>query len=166
MFYLDMPPVDSVQHVPMIVAEATVQQPVHAKVDHVIGVCQLIENPPIPEYTAVNTVNVLGDVSVYLLRFENKNLWLSGTVNILQNPKHGSLEMGERGADFHPVPDYYGSDSTTFLVNANGLVIKVKYDIKILQNVPGGTEGFDPYEDKKYCPNGAYWTIPNTADEG
>jgi len=157
---IDLPPDVPPQYAPVIIAQATQTQQGDTKTDRTIGVCQLIENPPIPPTTAVNSFTPLGSASVFLEKQEHRKLdWSSWKVTVLQGPEHGTLEMGTRGGRYHPAPDYRGPDRATFLVQIGNLKVKVLYFFKVQFGGFGGTEGYDPYLDKKNCPQGRLWKI-------
>jgi hypothetical protein len=60
---------------------------------------------------------------------------------------------------YHPTPDYYGQDRATMFVEIGSRKVKVIYFFNVMQRVVSGNEGYDPYEDKKLCPNGIFWKI-------
>jgi len=167
MFVMDMPDVPP-QYAPVVIAQASQAQKGDAKTDRTIGVCHLIQNPPIPALTAVNSLSPLGEASVYLENHEHLKLdWKSWKVSLLQGPEHGTLEMGERGGRYHPTPDYFGPDRATLLVEIGGHKVKVIYFFNVLEGVPGGTDEGDPHDDKEYCPQGKgrVWKISLNPDD-
>lgn len=158
----DMPQ-DVPQYSPIVLVEASQAQQSVSTSSGTIGVCHLIQNPPVPPLTAVN---VLAPV---------EELWNSSTeqerpvgtkdaamktakVSLVQKPKHGELKVEENiYYRYHPAPDYYGLDSATLLVEMGGKKVNVIYSFKIGSSSWGGTEGYDPYEDNKNCPKGRVW---------
>ena len=176
MFVMDMPDVPP-QYAPVVIAQAPQAQPPalqgSAKVDRTIGVCHLIQNPPIPPLTAVNAMSPVTAVWGYLQtqeQFTSKQLtpgmFNTAKASVLQGPEHGTLK-GEWGQNYryHPTPDYSGQDRATLLVEMGGLKVKVMYFFKVGRSAWGGTEGYDPYQDKKLCPKGPMWKISlNPAD--
>jgi len=151
---------------PMIVAQASQAQISNAETERIIGVCQLIQNPPIPPLTAVNAMSPVRSVSIYYRRFEHRELGLDGKVGVLKGPEHGELKE-EWGGNYryNPAPSYYGPDGATLLVEIGGRKVKVVYFFKVQPGPPGGTEGYDPYRDKQNCPNGEMWKISLSPDD-
>ncbi len=170
MFVMDMPDVPP-QYAPVIIAQAvqTQQQAPEGskKVDRTIGVCHLIENPSNPPGTAVNVINPLRATNAYVDRVEHREIGLDGKVTVLQGPKHGTLEYlgGEGYFVYRPTPDNFGSDRATFLVEIDGRKIKVVYHFKVTSEAGGGTDGYDPYMQKKNCPKGDVWKISLNPDD-
>src|SRR5258708_761129 len=123
---VDMPDVSS-QYAPVMIAQASRATQDKSTTDRTIGICHLIENPPVPPETAVNGLRPLGPLS-------GDSLYV-------------------------PTPDYHGPDRATLLVEIGGRIVRAIYFFNVMQSVPGGTEGYDPYDDKKYCPKGAMWKI-------
>lgn len=157
MFVPDMPPEVPPQYTPVLIAQAAPAD----QTTRTIGVCHLIQNPPEPSGTAVNSLSPLTTVYTYFKWFEQRELGLEGKVTLLQGAAHGALEGDDRGSwGYFPItPDYHGPDHATFLVEVGGYKFKVMYGFNVLAHVPSGTEGYDPYEDKEYCPNGEFWRI-------
>ncbi|SRR6266487_272193 len=156
---IDIPDV-SPQYTPVVIAQASQTEKGESNAGRTIGVCHLVENPPIPPGTAVNVISPLGSVSVYLQKEEHRTLdWKSSKVSVLQGPGHGELRVTPSGKyRYSPAPDYYGQDRASLLVEIGGRTVKVIYFFNVLRTV-GGTEGYDPYDDKKYCPKGEMWKI-------
>ncbi len=159
----DLPP----QYAQVMIVQAGAAKQGAAKTDRTIGVCHLIENPPIPPGTAVNAMSPLGSVSDYFWKVERLGVGLNGKVNILDGPKHGELGVTPSGNyRYFPASDYYGPDRATMLVEIGGRKVKAIYFFNVMQRVPGGTEGYDPYEDKKLCPQGRrMWKISLYTDD-
>ena len=137
-----------------------------ASTNRTIGVCHLIDNPGNP----LSGVNAVGprEVAWDFLR-QNERPAPTGTiddavkaakVSILQGPKHGELKP-EEGVDYryHPAAGYFGEDRVTFLVEIAGYKVKILLFLKVGTGSWGGTDGYDPYEDKKNCPQGGIWKI-------
>src|SRR5712691_3535182 len=154
MLVMDMPDLPP-QYAQEVVAQASQTKKSDSKTDRTIGICHLIENPPMPPGTAVNAMSPLGSVSDYFRKVERLGVGLNGKVNILDGPKHGELRVTPSGNyRYFPASDYYGPDRATLLVEIGGRKVKAVYFFNVMQSVPGGTEGYDPYEDKKFCPKG------------
>jgi hypothetical protein len=153
MFVMDVPDVTPL-HSPMVIAQASQKS---AKIDRTIGICHLLQNPPIPPDTAVNVISPARSVNLYFDRKERRWVGLSGKVTVLEGPKHGKLEAISDGAySFVPVPDYYGADRATLLVEIGGLKVKAIYFFNV-KDVVGGNDAYDPY--MQHCPKGRYWKI-------
>jgi hypothetical protein len=166
---MDMPDVPP-QYAPVVIAQAPQAQPPTqqdgVKIDRTIGVCHLIQNPPIPPGTAVNVISPLGSTSDYFNKLEQRWVGLEGKVTVLQGPEHGALEdVGSGYFGYQPTPDYRGPDRATLLVDIGGLKVKVMYFFKVEASAWGGTEGYDPYEDKDNCPQGRMWKISLNPDD-
>ncbi|HYS56876.1 MAG TPA: hypothetical protein VEM34_01925 [Burkholderiales bacterium] len=161
---IDMPDV-SPQYAPVVIAQASQTKKGESNAGRTIGICHLIENPPMPPETAVNAMSPVRAVSIYFSRVEHEQVGLTGEVSVLEGPKRGELEA-ERGGNYRyrPTRDYYGQDRATLLVEIAGRTVQVIYFFNVLQRV-GGTDGYDPYDDKKYCPKGKRWKISLNPDE-
>ena len=131
-----------------------------AKIERTIGVCHLIQNPPIPSGTAVNSLSPITSVWSYLKHQEilspeqlTDEMFNTAKVTMLQGAKHGTLEyLGEGFFVYRPTSGYYGSDRATLLVEIGGYKVKAMYFFKVGTSAWGGTEGYDPYLDKENCP--------------
>ncbi len=157
---LDLPPAVPPQYEPVVIAQSSQAQKAGSKGERTIGVCHLIQNPPIPPGTAVNVISPLRAAKHYMNTFENQYPQLKGTVSIMLGPEHGELKVTPSGNyRYYPIPDYQGSDRATLLVHIGDFKVKAMYYFKIGPGAPGGTEGYDPYEDKENCPKGHYWKI-------
>ncbi len=169
---IDLPPDVPPQYAPVVIAQVS-QAKDPAKIDRTIGVCHLIENPPVPPGTAINALSPVTSVWGYLQRQERltpeqltDEMFNTAKATILQGAEHGTLEyLGEGYFVYRPASGYYGSDRATLLVEIGGLKVKVLYFFNVMLGVPGGTEGYDPYEDKKYCPKGGMWKISLSPDD-
>lgn len=164
---LDLPPDVPPQYAPIVVAEAKQETK-----ERTIGVCKLIESRPESRLSAVNSVDVLGIVWGYLGGKERIALqeadFHAAKAALLQAPKHGTLDWDEPSQTAGYTPDvlnFDGSDQATFLVKMAEHKVTVKYFIKVMPNVPGSGEEYDPYGDKRFCPNGHVWKIALTLDE-
>ncbi len=164
MFVMDMPDIPP-QHAQVVVAQASQTKKGGSKTGHAVGVCHLIQNPPMPPETAVNAISPLASASDYLQTREPKALdWKSSKVSISQGPANGKLEdEGTGNYRYTPTPDYYGQDRATLLIEVSGLTVRVVYFFNVMRIV-GGTDGYDPYEDKKNCPKGEMWKISLSTD--
>lgn len=151
---------------PVVVASASQLEEGNRRYDYTIGVCHLIQNPPSPPTTAVNSISPLGWVSDYLEKKEHKKLnWKSWNVVVLKQANHGDIEGNERGAfGYFPTSEHHGHDNATLAVQVGDVKVKAIYFFKLMSTV-GGTDGYDPYEDKENCPNGKVWKIsPETSN--
>lgn len=159
----DVPPIQS----PMLVAAApdakTITQTASAKGNRTIGVCHLAENPLDRVFMAQNSFNPAVSVWNYLERKEGLKLeesaYLNAKVVLLQGPTHGSFANEGTSYKYQPIASFFGADRATFQVEIGGWRVKAHYHFGVHKNVPGGTEGYDPYLDKEFCPNGRYWKI-------
>lgn len=151
MFVPDVPPEMPIQSTPVIIAEATSVE----KMARTIGVCHLIENPPASGVTAVNSFSPLAAVNIYFDWFERQEIGLSGKVTLLQRAAHGDLKAdSNQDYRYHPVADYYGSDSAIFLVEIGDYRVTLVYGFNVVDSAGG-----DAYQYKKFCPNGEFWKI-------
>ncbi len=164
----DLPPDIPPALPPMLVAEIpkanTETRKDKAEAKRTIGICHLANNPADRVFMAENVIDPAASVWQYLEKVEKRKIaesaYLKANATILQNPLNGSFK-GEGGNyyTYMPVPNYFGVDRATFLVVIGGWQVKAHYYFRILKNGPGGTEGYDPYMDKEFCPNGRYWKI-------
>lgn len=134
-----------------------------------IGSCSLIQNPATQWASAENGNSPIGTVNNYFFLKEKREVGLTGKVQLVEAPAHGSLQRipdypEEWAFRYLPQADYEGPDRATFLVEIAGQKVKLVYFFKVMNGVPGGTDGYDPYRDKKLCPKGAYWKISSTFD--
>jgi hypothetical protein len=169
MFVMDMPDVPP-QYAPVVIAQAPQAhpqaQPGSVKFNRTIGVCQLVSSSPDWQMTAVNGMSPLLAVSAYFENLEQKQVGLEGKVTLLQGPEHGELEdEGGLYYSYHSKADYEGPDRATFLVEIGGYKVKAEYYFKVAPKGVGGTEGYDPYEDRKNCPKGELWKISLNPDD-
>ncbi len=162
------------QYAQLMIVQASQSQKTPAKADRTIGLCHLIENPPIPPETAVNIISPALSTLTYLERRERlkrevitAEMYNAAKISISQGPAHGKLQnVGSDAYAYVPTPDYYGQDRATVLVEVGGRTAKLIYFFNVMQSVPGGTEGYNPYEDKKLCSKGRYWKISLLNDTG
>jgi len=162
----DMPP----QYTPVVIAQASQAKQANATTDRTIGVCHLIENPPIPSGSAVNAISPVTTVWEYLKKQERltpkqltDEMFKAAKTSVLQGPGHGTLQDEGGGYyGYHPAPDYFGQDRSTLLVEIGGLKVKAMYFFNVLHGVGGGDQ--DPYKDKKNCPKGEMWKISLSTD--
>ncbi len=128
-----------------------------------IGVCHLAANPVNRVFTAVNTLNPAVAVWDYLERTEKQKIdeadYLKAKVTVLQGPGHGTFANEGTTYTYQPDANFFGNDRATFLVEIGRWKIKAHHYFNVLKEVPGGTEGFDPYDDKRFCPYGRDWKI-------
>lgn len=177
LFGMDVPPDIPATYAPIVIAQAPKMQPqTHpptigsAIVERTIGVCQLIENPPIPSGTAANGISTATAVWGYLQTAEKRpakelteDMFSSAKTTLLDGAKHGKLEhLGNGEFYYHPAPDYFGTDRATVLVEMGTYKVKVLIHIKVL---PRTEIGGRMYENKNNCPKGELWKISFTPDE-
>src|SRR6267378_1672184 len=137
---VDMPDVSS-QYALVMIAQASRATQDKSTTDRTIGICHLIENPPVPPETAVNVISPLGSISDYFQNSERLALGLRGKVSVLEGPKHGQLRGPLSGDSLYvPTPDYHGPDRATLLVEIGGRIVRAIYFFNVMQSVPGGTE--------------------------
>ena len=142
------------------------------KIDRTIGVCHLINNPPLPPLTAANVISPTGSVWSYLQR-ENlipeqltDEMFSTAKATLLQGAGHGELKVTASGNyRYHPTPDYLGTDRATFLVEMGGYKVKVVYHFQMISGGLDEKDGPGSYEDKKNCPNGEEWKISLNPDD-
>ena len=151
------------QTAPVVIAMASQPKKDATKIDHTIGICHLIENPA-GSPSAVNSLSPVTAVKIYLWNLEHRAIdkadLKDAKVSLLQSPKHGVLEFfeGTQSAGYLPSSiDYRGPDQATVLVEIGDRKVKVRYFFNVMQSTPPGTEGYDPHEDKKLCPQGKGW---------
>ncbi len=161
MFVADLPPDVPAQYAPIIVAQVKPAQSGATNINRTVGVCQLVENQEGSRLSAVNGFEPIRALNIYFSWVEHREVGLQGTVTLLQTPTHGTVEGDSNGAYLYIPSDlaYQGPDKATFLVEIGGIKAKVVYYFQVLPGVGGGTEGSDPYDDKKLCPKGEYWKI-------
>jgi hypothetical protein len=172
MFVMDVPPDVPAMYAPLVIAQAPKTQPAtapaaagSAMVERTIGVCQLIENPPIPAMTAANSSAVSMAAWSYLTSVEkvklSEDLVESAKTTLLVGAQHGEFKE-EWGGNYryHPTPGYYGTDRATVLVEMGNYKVKVVIHIKVL----APTEGND-YQNKRLCPKGELWKISVSPDD-
>ena len=56
-------------------------------------------------------------------------------------------------------------DRATVLVEIGGYKVKVLYFFKVMQSVAPGSQEYDPYQDKKNCPQGEKWRMSLNPDD-
>jgi hypothetical protein len=171
MFAMDVPPDVPAMYAPVVIAQAQKSQPATAgstAAVRTIGVCQLIENPPIPPMTAANVAAPAMTTWSYLTSVEkvklSEDLAETAKTTLLDGAKHGVLvEEGGGYYRYDPTPGYYGTDRATVLVEMGNYKVKVVIHFKVMQPGIGGTEGYDPYMQKENCPKGPQWKISQIA---
>jgi VCBS repeat-containing protein len=166
MFVMDVPPDVPAMYAPVVIAQASATQldtsPAaagSATAERTIGVCQLIENPPVPAMTAANVAAPAMAAWSYLTSVEKvklpEGLAETAKTTLLDGAKHGVLvQEGGGYYRYDPTPGYYSTDRATVLVEMGNYKVKVVIHIKVL----APTEGND-YENKQLCPNGELWKI-------
>jgi hypothetical protein len=175
MFVMDVPPDVPAMYAPVVIAQTPKTQSAtapaaagSAMVERTIGVCQLIENPPIPPLTAANAMSPITSVWGYLQTVEKltskqltDEMFLSAKATLLEGAKHGELKVTPSGNyRYYPTPDYFGTDRATVLVEMGNYKVKVVIHIKVL----APTEGND-YQNKRLCPKGELWKISLNPDD-
>jgi len=127
--------------------------------DYTIGICTLVENPPIEREKIGTAMAPIGFTSAYLENNEKLKLdWSHWSVNIINMPAYGTIETDRLGS-LRYIPSnhkYFGPDQAVLLVKIGHLKIKAIHDIKLMP-VIGGTDGYDPY--KEHCINGVVWKM-------
>src|SRR6266702_4641231 len=163
-FAMDIPDMPR-QHAPLVIAQASQSRQGSAITDRTIGVCHLIENPPVPPGSAVNGISPALSVWTYFGKQERltpeqltADMYKAAKVTLVQRPDHGELRVTPSGNyRYFPAPTYYGSDRATLLVEIGGWTVKTIYFFNVLHSVGGGDQ--DPYKDKENCPKGEMWKI-------
>ncbi len=152
MFIPDMPPEFPQQDVPVMMAETANKK----SGLRVIGQCAPIGTGESgilfqPERTA----------SLYFKWFEDKEIGIEGNTTLVNGPEHGTLNNYTKGKwEYTLTEGYLGLDNVTFLVEIDGYRVKLIYGVNSVDyNASGGTEGYDPLEDPRFCPNGFFWKI-------
>ncbi len=162
---IDMPDAPP-QYAPIVlIAQASQAQNGDAKTDRTIGVCHLIENPPIPPGSAVNAISPVTTVWGYLEKQERltpeqlrAEMFKTAKTSVLHGSGHGELRGTPSGNyRYFPASNYFGPDRATLLVEIGGRKVKVIYFFHVLHGVGGGDQ--DPYMDRKNCPQGELWKI-------
>ena len=180
MFTIDMPD-QSYAHAPVVVAQASSPQTATQKLNRTIGVCHLASNAPDDQRLAGNVISPAQSVARYFRKIgrpEFEDMVTTSKVTMLKAPTVGELndmgsivyedgrpiDTGIRQFRYLAVPDYEGTDKATFLVEIGGLKVKVVYRFVVANSGWGGTDGYDPFEDRQYCPNGRAWRISSLSD--
>lgn len=170
MFVMDMPDIPP-QYAPVVTAQASQGQHGNATADRTIGVCHLIENRPESRLSAVNSMEPIAAAWSYFKRQEHHVIsdaeFKAAKLSLLQAPTHGTLEIDSTGgaAYFPTTHDYFGPDRATVLVEIGGYKVKVLYFFKVMQSVAPGSQEYDPYQDKKNCPQGEKWRMSLNPDD-
>jgi len=173
MFVMDLPDVPP-QYAPVVIAEAKQAQKGIANTERTIGVCHLIDAQPESRLSAYNSMSPVLGVWDYLKKQERLTpeqltveMFNAAKVSVLQAPAHGELkDVGYQSFSYYlATPNYRGPDHATLLVEIGAYKVNVLYFFNVLGGVPGGTDNYDPYEDKKLCPNGAVWKISLNPDD-
>lgn len=155
MFPLDLPPAMPSHHTPVLIAQAPQAQNGTEPITRTIGVCFPVENPsPMPGggLSAMNAVEPVLGVKIYMSSFENKTLTGPSAVTVLEPPKHGQLrdggtfviedgqrvDTGESHYAYVPDSGFTGEDTAKLLVEIDGHLITVvcvfHVDIEINDN--------------------------------
>lgn len=144
----------------------------HGSVDYSIGACQLIQNPPTPP-ASTNTMSPVLLVWSYLKNTEKLSpkqltaeMYNAASFKMLEAPKYGKLvlEEGIQAAEYIPIDqNYIGNDRASIIVKFGNYNVKVTFFFKLMKDLPIGSHGYDPYEDKNNCPNGTVWKISYSA---
>ena len=139
---VDMPNLQP-QYAQVMIVQAAKQGA--AKADRTLGVCQVIENPPVVPGSAVNSIDPIGWVKIYFSADEKRNIEGPGRVSVLRNPTHGTLTADDQGNYLYlPVSGYLGKDSATLLVEMGGLKIRVVYSFHVVKMINQDTEKLCP----------------------
>ena len=137
--------------------------------DYTIGVCALIENPPIPPHSAVNGISPVLITWSYLtkkLKISPESItaemYNNAKVNVLKKPVYGELDFDKAKQNAAYIPnskDFYANDSSTLSLSLGHYKVQLLYSFKVLGNVPQSNEEYDPYYDINNCPNGRIWKM-------
>jgi hypothetical protein len=136
-----------------------------------IGYCM-----PVPTFQAPPPIKQQGEYSLSLLAaaqnyfdlFEHKTVNATGTVALLESPKHGSL-IDDTGGDYRYLPNsnYLGKDSATFLVDLGGRKVKVVVFFHVTDGPvypgPDTADGGAAYN--ALCKQGAVWKISSLSPD-
>lgn len=174
MFVMDVPPDVPPLYAPIVVAEAA-QAKDPARTDRSLGVCHLIDNRPEQRLSAINSLGPVGEAWAYFKKREgNIKLeeadYYAAKMTLLQAPEYGELRLHEstQSGRYYPSnSNYVGPDRATVLVEIGKYKVKVLYFFNILPSVGGGTDGYNPHDDKQYCPQGKgrVWRISLNPDD-
>jgi hypothetical protein len=165
MLAMDMPDVPP-QYAQVMLVQASKSQQAMPKYDRVIGVCQVIQNPPHPDYpqgSAVNSVSPIHALRNYFVQREKRKLVGPSTVTVLEMPEHGELkdegtfvlrrgalvDTGERRYTYLAELEYLGTDSIVLLVEIAGMKIKVVYSFYVVESI-------DNYTSENFCGRSRY----------
>src|SRR6266568_2525968 len=142
---VDMPDLQP-QYAQVMIVQAGATKQGAAKTDRTLGVCQVIENPPmIPGGSAVNSINPIGWVKIYFSADEKRNVEGPGRVSVLRNPAHGTLAADDQGHYLYlPASGHLGKDSATLLVEMGGLKVRVVYSFQVVKMINQDTEKLCP----------------------
>lgn len=142
MLPLDIPNVPPQYSAPMLAQAGQVQQQSHAEFDRTIGVCQLVSNPAVrPKFPGIllstNNLSPIGDARNFVVNLEHESFhWETAQSSVLQGPVHGRLQSVEkRGLVLlYYISDsgYFGTDTLSFRITADGMKLKVVYDIHVV----------------------------------
>lgn len=140
--------------------------------ERTIGRCHLASSRPDDRLSAVNSLSPVGMVWGYFREKEQlilkEDKYHAAKMTLLESPKHGELELHQptqSAGYFSNVPNFEGTDQATVLVEIGGYKVKVKYFIKVMLGVGGGSDQGTPYDDKRNCPNGEMWKISLSLEE-
>jgi Bacterial Ig-like domain (group 2) len=144
------------------------QRPVQGKVarnDCVsFGECMLIDGGS-TFYSADYFLSPGTGAHLYLRDFQKQNVPSDGKVRVVVQPRSGEITYQGRGNYlYRPNKQFRGFDSAVFVVEVQGMELTNHVWLNVLGSGVGGTDGYDPYEDKKYCPRGAFWPITSAND--
>ena len=141
---------EPLKYAPLKTVQASEVQQAAESVNRTIAICHLMENPPTPPGTAVNSISPIGSLKFYFKLQEHQVVEDASKVTVLQNPAHGTLkDVGSESYRYYPAPGYIGQDSATLLVEMGGYKIKVIYSFHVLP----GPIGDDTLDYERLCPN-------------
>lgn len=168
MFDVNLAPDVSAQPATVVVAQAKPAQKGKAvSAQRTIGICQLVESHPDSHVYAYNVIGPARAVRSYVSQVERRPVGRQGKIDIVQMPAQGDLRVTPSGNyRYFPLPNYYGEDRATLLVGIGNRKIRVTYFFNVLPKVPAAGKGYDPYRDRKLCPNGKRWKISLGSGEG
>ena len=141
-------------------AHGTAERMTVQKVDVVIGICHLSENPFDPR-SAVSVMGVVDEAVWYLKKREDPKTKDQARVTVLQMPKHGILkDVGGGNFAYDPTKGYIGEDRATLLVELDGKTVKMEYYFRVMQAIPQSYEtGPNKYQQSNCPRKSAVWKI-------
>ena len=132
-----------------------------------LGFCHLVTNSPELSLTAVNSLSPIVGVWGFLKskskippELVSDESFNTATVTLTGSPRVGAiLDEGGGNYRYQPAAQYEGKDTASFRVSLANREIDAIFYFIVGPGAMGDTEGYDPYRDKKNCPNGPVWFI-------